>query len=421
MTIVPGFIDCHNHAPGNVLLYEVVVGNPYVVEFVTIASIVDKLRAKARETPPGTWVEGYFFDDTKLKDNRQLNVHDLDQVSKDHPVAVHHRGGHTALLQQQGPGDGGHQPEHAESARRHLRPRRRGRPQRPRDRPRHGRAQPGRQAAAFTEEQTRAARPRRAGVHLQAVRALRRDQRPPRGRQSGGAAGGAGARRTAAPRELRSQRKSAGGDDRGRHHDRFSATSGSGWAPPREHTVDGSFSERTMALSTPYPGVDAAVQGQPHRDAGRPECLDRARAPRGHPGELPRQWRCGHRHGDDRGGARATPLSASGCAPEDHPLHPDQRRPGAAHQGGGRGAGAVHDVRLLQFRQVRVLRRRAHEALHGLPQFPGCRNSRGGGLRLQSGTVRPAHGHSGHGDAHRVGTGKRGAPTSGSRWRKRCG
>src|ERR1039457_2748070 len=25
MTVVPGFIDCHNHAPGNVLLYEVLV------------------------------------------------------------------------------------------------------------------------------------------------------------------------------------------------------------------------------------------------------------------------------------------------------------------------------------------------------------------------------------------------------------
>jgi len=98
MTVVPGFIDCHNHAPGNTLLYEVVVGNPYVVEFVTIASIVDKLRAKTRETPPGTWVEGYFFDDTKVKDNRQLNVRDLDQVSKDHPVAVHHRGGHTSYF-----------------------------------------------------------------------------------------------------------------------------------------------------------------------------------------------------------------------------------------------------------------------------------------------------------------------------------
>jgi len=98
MTIVPGFIDCHNHAGGDILLYEVLVGNPYEVEFVTIASIVDKLRAKAAKTPPGFWVDGYFFDDTKVKDNRQLNVHDLDQVSKEHPVCVHHRGGHTSYF-----------------------------------------------------------------------------------------------------------------------------------------------------------------------------------------------------------------------------------------------------------------------------------------------------------------------------------
>ncbi len=97
MTVVPGFTDCHNHAGGDVLLYDVLVGNPFEVEFVTIRSIVDKLRAKAHDTPPGTWVEGYFFDDTKLKDKRALNVHDLDEVSKDHPVAVHHRGGHTSF------------------------------------------------------------------------------------------------------------------------------------------------------------------------------------------------------------------------------------------------------------------------------------------------------------------------------------
>jgi len=96
MTIVPGFIDAHNHAPGAILLFEVLVGNPYQVEFVTIASIIDKLRARARETPPGFWVEGYFFDDTKVQDKRALDIHDLDQVSKDHPVAVRHRGGHTS-------------------------------------------------------------------------------------------------------------------------------------------------------------------------------------------------------------------------------------------------------------------------------------------------------------------------------------
>jgi predicted amidohydrolase YtcJ len=97
LTVVPGFIDCHNHAPGDVLLYEVLVGNPYDVEFVTIQSVIDKLKARAAKTPPGTWVQGFFFDDTKVKDNRALNVHDLDKVSNEHPVAVHHRGGHTSF------------------------------------------------------------------------------------------------------------------------------------------------------------------------------------------------------------------------------------------------------------------------------------------------------------------------------------
>ena len=97
MTIVPGFIDCHNHPIGETLLYEVLVGNPFDVEFVTIASILDKLTAKARQTTPGYWVEGFFYDDTKIKDKRPLNIHDLDKVSKEHPVSVQHRGGHTTF------------------------------------------------------------------------------------------------------------------------------------------------------------------------------------------------------------------------------------------------------------------------------------------------------------------------------------
>ena len=120
--------------PGDVLLYETLVGNPFEVEIVTIASIVDKLRARARETPPGTWVEGYFFDDTKVKDRRELNVHDLDQVSNEHPVIVHHRGGHTSFYNSKALAMAAYE-EHAQSARRHLRPRREWRAQWPSDRP----------------------------------------------------------------------------------------------------------------------------------------------------------------------------------------------------------------------------------------------------------------------------------------------
>jgi predicted amidohydrolase YtcJ len=97
MTVVPGFIDCHVHADGETLLYEVLVGNPFEVEFVTIDSIIAKLRERAASTPPGQWVEGYFYDDTKVKDGRLITRADLDRVSVEHPVAVYHRGGHTSF------------------------------------------------------------------------------------------------------------------------------------------------------------------------------------------------------------------------------------------------------------------------------------------------------------------------------------
>ncbi len=95
MTVVPGFIDCHVHAVGETLLYETLVGNPFEAEFVSIRSIIGKLRERAASTPPGTWVEGHFFDDTKVSDKRMLTMRDLDEVSSVHPVIVRHRGGHT--------------------------------------------------------------------------------------------------------------------------------------------------------------------------------------------------------------------------------------------------------------------------------------------------------------------------------------
>ncbi|HEX4273404.1 MAG TPA: amidohydrolase family protein, partial [Rhizomicrobium sp.] len=98
MMVTPGFIDAHNHAGGEGLMYDVLVGNPYDVELVSIDSIIGKLKTKAASLPPGTWVEGFFLDDTKLTDKRALNVHDLDKVSADHPVMVTHRGGHTVFV-----------------------------------------------------------------------------------------------------------------------------------------------------------------------------------------------------------------------------------------------------------------------------------------------------------------------------------
>jgi predicted amidohydrolase YtcJ len=260
MTVVPGFIDCHNHAPGNTLLYEVLVGNPYVVEFVTIASIVDKLRAKARETSAGTWVDGYFFDDTKVKDNRQLNIHDLDQVSKEHPVAVHHRGGHTSYYNARAlelanvnkdtpnpPGGtfdrdangelNGRVTDRARSVFNKIGERPTFTPEQLLQRDRDGLAFISKQFVSYGL----------TTVHheggdlfaLQQVRA-RGDLLHRVSYESSGAVLDA---------LIASGIESGFGDE----WIRFGATS--------EHTADGSFSERTMALSKPYPGITPPYQG----------------------------------------------------------------------------------------------------------------------------------------------------------------
>jgi predicted amidohydrolase YtcJ len=96
--ITPGFIDTHNHVVGEQVLFGINAGNPYVVEYVTIQSIIDKLKARAAKTPPGTWIEAAFYDDTKIKDNRPLNRLDLDKASTQHPIMVNLRGGHAAVF-----------------------------------------------------------------------------------------------------------------------------------------------------------------------------------------------------------------------------------------------------------------------------------------------------------------------------------
>lgn len=90
MTVTPGFIDAHCH-PGEVEeLYDVSADLP------TVREIQDALRKRAATTPPGHWVRGFKFDDTKLTDGRMLTRRDLDEAVPDRPARVDHRGGHTS-------------------------------------------------------------------------------------------------------------------------------------------------------------------------------------------------------------------------------------------------------------------------------------------------------------------------------------
>ncbi|HZD04459.1 MAG TPA: amidohydrolase, partial [Longimicrobiales bacterium] len=242
------------------LLYQVLVGNPYEVEFVTIASIVAKLRERARETPPGTWVEGYFFDDTKVQDGRMLTVHDLDRVSRDHPVVVRHRGGHTSFYNSMAfelagvdrdtpnPPGGTFERDASGELDGRVTDRARGVFRGIGSRP------------TFTEaERERRSREGLAHISRQFVRygltSVHHEGGNLAGLQQVRADGGLLHRVSyeAGGGVLESMIASGIRTGFGDEWIRLGATS--------EHTVDGSFSERTMALRDPYPGSDPPYRG----------------------------------------------------------------------------------------------------------------------------------------------------------------
>ena len=88
MTVTPGFIDTHCHVSGVNELYSVDANVRRVRE------LLANLRQKADRTPAGQWVSAFMFDDTKL--DVPLTRQHLDEVSREHPIVVNHRGGHTS-------------------------------------------------------------------------------------------------------------------------------------------------------------------------------------------------------------------------------------------------------------------------------------------------------------------------------------
>jgi predicted amidohydrolase YtcJ len=89
LTVTPGFIDAHCHPSG---VQELIGVN---VNLKTVEEVKAALRRKAADTPPEYWVTGYMYDDTKL--DRPVTRWDLDQAVPDRPAAVNHRGGHTSV------------------------------------------------------------------------------------------------------------------------------------------------------------------------------------------------------------------------------------------------------------------------------------------------------------------------------------
>ena len=93
-TVVPGFIDGHCHPAYS--------GRRHLrfidCDLRSIAAIKDAVRERAAKTPPGEWVAGFKYDDTKTAEKRFITREDLDAAAPNHPVYIEHRGGHTAYV-----------------------------------------------------------------------------------------------------------------------------------------------------------------------------------------------------------------------------------------------------------------------------------------------------------------------------------
>jgi predicted amidohydrolase YtcJ len=95
-TVVPGFIDAHAH-PGP----EYPEDSPWASvdcrpeKVRTIDALVAALKRKTERTPPGQWVTGSRYQETKL--GRHPTRWDLDRASTNHPIMISHSSGHQSV------------------------------------------------------------------------------------------------------------------------------------------------------------------------------------------------------------------------------------------------------------------------------------------------------------------------------------
>ena len=100
-TVLPGFIDTHNHLSFyGYLVSSVDCRAASGVE--SIDDIVDRLRAEADRTPAGQWVKGWGYAHYHLKENRPLTCEDLDRASSEHPILVIQVSGHAGVANSMG-------------------------------------------------------------------------------------------------------------------------------------------------------------------------------------------------------------------------------------------------------------------------------------------------------------------------------
>jgi len=96
-TLMPGFIDIHNHFCLCGLLTDQVDCRT-AAGCIRGEDIVEALKARAQKTKPGKWIMGWGYAPFLLDDRKDLTREDLDRASKKHPICLVHVSVHGGVV-----------------------------------------------------------------------------------------------------------------------------------------------------------------------------------------------------------------------------------------------------------------------------------------------------------------------------------
>lgn len=93
-TMLPGLIDSHMH-PGSYGVF-LVRGVPCGPDVDSVDELLQRIKAKAMDAPPGSWLLGYRLDNVRL--GRYPTRWELDTVTPENPLYIQRRDGHVGVV-----------------------------------------------------------------------------------------------------------------------------------------------------------------------------------------------------------------------------------------------------------------------------------------------------------------------------------
>jgi predicted amidohydrolase YtcJ len=95
-TVLPGFIDAHEHLSW--LADQYLTVNCAPDEIKSLAQLCAGVQAESKKIGPGEWIRGMRYDDTKMIEGRTLTRRELDAAAPHNPVIIIHISGHWAVV-----------------------------------------------------------------------------------------------------------------------------------------------------------------------------------------------------------------------------------------------------------------------------------------------------------------------------------